>query len=49
MEVESPCIGVCKIDKKKKICIGCFRTINQISNWSKLSDSQKQKIVNDLK
>jgi len=25
----SPCIGVCKLDKNK-VCIGCFRTIEEI-------------------
>jgi hypothetical protein len=25
----SPCIGVCKLDENK-VCIGCFRTIEEI-------------------
>jgi len=25
----SPCIGVCKLDENK-VCIGCFRTIDEI-------------------
>ncbi len=29
--VESPCIGICEL--KDNICIGCNRTVEQITNW----------------
>jgi len=43
--VESPCIAVCKIDYESGYCIGCNRTIEEITNWSSLDDSQKKKIL----
>lgn len=38
--VKSPCISVCKLDENK-ICIGCWRTLEEIAAWSKMSDQQK--------
>ncbi len=29
----SPCVGVCRLDKKEKYCIGCGRTIDQIRDY----------------
>ena len=47
--VKSPCIAVCKIDYESGYCIGCKRTIEEITNWSILSDQQKKKILTKVK
>ena len=44
--VESPCIGICEL--KDNICIGCNRTVEQITNWETMSDEQKEKVINAL-
>jgi len=41
--IVSPCQNVCKIEDNT--CIGCFRTLEQISNWTKMSDEERKKIV----
>jgi len=33
--VKSPCKGICVLDKERIKCIGCGRTIEQITNWGK--------------
>jgi len=33
--VKSPCKGICVLDKERIRCIGCGRTIEQITNWGK--------------
>ena len=45
--IASPCLNVCKI--KKNICIGCFRTLDEISVWSNLSNEKRNKIMESLK
>ena len=40
--IKSPCIAVCKIDLESDYCFGCNRTIEEITNWSSLSDSEKK-------
>ncbi|XDF34943.1 DUF1289 domain-containing protein [Paracidovorax avenae] len=32
--VPSPCIGVCRMDAAGHHCEGCFRTLDEIRDWS---------------
>ena len=34
--VPSPCISVCRISADSSLCEGCFRTLGEISAWSRL-------------
>jgi len=43
--MRSPCIRVCKIAPDTGFCVGCFRTIDEIRLWSKLTEVQKQDMV----
>lgn len=45
--VISPCINICKLDENQ-VCIGCYRTINEIANWTKYTDEEKIKINNRI-
>jgi len=40
------CIGKCKLNPIDQYCLGCWRTLEQISNWSRYTDKEKQKILN---
>lgn len=44
MTVESPCIGVCKLDSQS-ICTGCGRLLGEIAEWSQASDSRKRIVI----
>lgn len=37
----SPCIGVCMMDKDSGLCLGCTRTIKEITDWSAASETTK--------
>jgi len=43
--VKSPCTSICAIDPKIGLCVGCKRTIKEITNWFNLSNMQKKKIL----
>lgn len=45
MSVKSPCIKVCKINSETQYCLGCFRTLREISLWKNLTDDEKQYII----
>ncbi|WP_371169762.1 DUF1289 domain-containing protein [Aliiroseovarius sp. 2305UL8-7] len=47
-EIESPCINICVVHPKARICTGCFRSIEEIGIWSSLSPEARQTIMNDL-
>jgi predicted Fe-S protein YdhL (DUF1289 family) len=39
--VASPCINVCQMDDMTGLCRGCFRTLDEISGWSRASNDDK--------
>ncbi|MFL0416267.1 DUF1289 domain-containing protein [uncultured Sphingomonas sp.] len=41
----SPCIGVCRLDAAGAMCLGCFRTLVEIGDWSGADAARRQKIV----
>lgn len=43
-EVKSPCRGVCTLDHKGK-CVGCFRKLDEIANWSVYNNYQRGEIL----
>jgi predicted Fe-S protein YdhL (DUF1289 family) len=43
--VASPCTKVCKIDQEKKWCMGCLRTVEEITVWSRSTALQKRSIL----
>lgn len=44
-DLESPCVEVCEFDYVKGVCIGCHRTLNEISQWITSSGEDKQRIM----
>ena len=45
MEItESPCIHVCTIDAPSGLCVGCWRTLDEIAGWAQLGDADKLRI-----
>jgi len=47
-EVDSPCVKICIIHPQANICTGCFRTIDEISSWSNMSESERKGIIKEL-
>jgi predicted Fe-S protein YdhL (DUF1289 family) len=43
--LESPCINICKMDSVSGLCIGCFRSIDEISAWSRTDDLHRARIL----
>lgn len=47
-EIESPCVKICLIHPEARICTGCFRTVKEITDWSRLAPEERQQIMADL-
>lgn len=43
--VSSPCINVCQMDARSGLCIGCFRTLDEITAWSRSDDVTRNEIL----
>ena len=42
--VKSPCIEVCSLNDQD-VCLGCYRTANEIIEWFSASDERKRAIL----
>lgn len=45
--VHSPCVGVCALDDDD-ICIGCWRSGQEISRWGYLDNAGKRAILKNV-
>ncbi|MEQ8493418.1 MAG: DUF1289 domain-containing protein, partial [Gammaproteobacteria bacterium] len=46
--IVSPCVAVCALNAEEGICIGCLRTKDEITFWSRYTDGQRAAIMDDL-
>lgn len=47
-EVDSPCLKVCVMHPGERICLGCHRTIDEISAWSRMTQAERTRITTEL-
>ena len=47
-EVDSPCVKICVVHPEERLCIGCHRTIDEIAQWSKMSDEERNRVKDEL-
>ncbi len=41
----SPCLGICLMDPRTRMCRGCLRTIEEIAGWYTASPADKHEIL----
>ena len=46
--MESPCVDICTLDARGEICTGCWRTLDEIVAWARLTPDQRRAIMADL-
>jgi predicted Fe-S protein YdhL (DUF1289 family) len=47
MAVKSPCIELCRFERKTGLCTGCLRTQDEARAWKKMSDHRRHQIINE--
>jgi len=47
-KIDSPCIDICTIDRDSGECIGCGRTVEEVSNWANFDNLKKKQILENL-
>ena len=48
MSKESPCIAVCLMDPKTKLCFGCGRTLPEIARWHRMETAERLAVMEGL-
>ena len=43
-EVDSPCVKICIIHPESRLCLGCHRSIDEISRWSRMTPEERGEI-----
>jgi predicted Fe-S protein YdhL (DUF1289 family) len=46
--IASPCIGLCRIDERSGLCLGCARTRDEIAMWGEMPQDGRQLIWAEL-
>ena len=43
--ITTPCVKVCVVDGESGLCLGCFRTLGEIAQWSRLDEAERTQIT----
>ena len=44
-EIESPCIKICVVHPEARICTGCLRSIDEITQWSRMTPEARRSVM----
>ena len=45
MSKETPCVAVCMIDPKTRLCFGCGRTLPEIARWHAMESAERLSVM----
>lgn len=45
-KIKSPCQLICTYDSDK-ICVGCFRSLEEVAKWDSYSEDQKKEVIDN--
>lgn len=45
---ESPCVKKCRLDHTSGYCVGCLRTLTEITRWPLLGHEEKEDIYQKI-
>lgn len=46
--IATPCVKVCIVDPESNLCLGCFRTLQEIGGWARLSETERERLMDEL-
>jgi predicted Fe-S protein YdhL (DUF1289 family) len=49
MAVPSPCVDICRVDRKTGWCVACLRTAEEIRSWARMTDHRRHQILGERK
>ncbi len=47
-EVQSPCVKICVVHPEARICLGCYRSIDEIAAWSRMTPEARAAVMAEL-
>lgn len=46
--VSTPCIKICVVDPRTRLCRGCGRTLDEIARWASMSEAERRRVMAGL-
>ena len=46
--IETPCVKICTLDARAGLCLGCGRTVDEITRWSSMNASERARVMAEL-
>jgi predicted Fe-S protein YdhL (DUF1289 family) len=47
-EAESPCIRLCVVHPEARLCMGCYRSIEEIAAWGSMTLEARRAVMAEL-
>ena len=47
-EIASPCVKLCVVHPEERLCVGCLRSIEEISGWSRMTHEERATVMAEL-
>ena len=46
--IKTPCVKVCVVDGESGLCMGCYRRLNEVAGWARLTEAEREAIMAEL-
>ena len=46
--IETPCVKICTLDARMGLCLGCGRTVGEITRWATMSAAERTQVMREL-
>lgn len=46
--IATPCVKVCIVDGESGLCLGCFRSLEEIASWARLEEARRLEVMAEL-
>ena len=46
--IHTPCVQVCVVDPQSGLCLGCYRSLQEIASWARLSPEARDRLMAEL-
>lgn len=46
--IRTPCVKVCVVDGESGLCLGCYRTLQEVASWARFSEAERDRLMDEL-
>ncbi|MEI4486889.1 DUF1289 domain-containing protein [Frigidibacter sp. MR17.14] len=47
-EIASPCVKICVMHPEEGLCLGCWRTLDEIARWGMMPGAERAALIDAL-